>query len=358
MKLSWVAALALAVACASCATPARITRESSAPVRPAWIAHPPQGAQEVYFIGLCSGAESLEAGQRTAIDDALAQVSRFIGVKIEVASSSYLDEVRQDITSQIRSHSAAKMRGYSTADWYYEKITRIDKSFSLTKYDVYVLLRYDRGTAEAERRRQAAENSSEASIALKRFEQAQAAAERGQIWRAARLYAQTRKILGGLDASLPLPANAFKNTAELAAAAEDRSLRNLELLHRYAYRVEISAPPGASQAFRAAFMAALSQGGYSTADASPAFIISGRVSLIRGGIALNNQVYSAQGQVSAIRAEDHYEAANIEVMAKGLHRDPLQASINAAEEAGRQSGQDLMTALSEAEVKKLQGAAD
>jgi hypothetical protein len=332
----------------SCVPTARIVRESSAPRPPDWAGHPPpEGDGRLYFVGLNSGAESLESGQRSAIDDALTKVSGYIGVDIEARSSSYMDEVRQHITEQIRSRTSAKVHGCSIVDWYYEKLTRIGDSAALSKYDVYVLVAYDKNAAAAERRRQAAQNGSLAHSALKLFSQARSATSRGRPWEAARLYAQADGILRTLSEPANFEREEFKDTTELASAVADRARETSEVLHSFVYRVDLSGPPKAAQAFRAALTSVLSKGGYSETENSAALVLRGEVALAPGAILMNSNVYSALGRISVVRAEDQYSLATVEVEAKGLQRDPLQAAVNAADDGGSESGQDLLKALSE-----------
>ena len=326
---------AAALALCACAAPARIVREGSAARKPDWIAHPPQDGETAHFVGLSSAAETLEAGQRAAISDALAQAARFIGSAIEAKSSSYLDDVRQDIAQQIQLHAAAKLRGCAMVDWYYERITRVDASFSLTKYDVYVLIRYDRKEADDERRRQARQGQDAEALALRRFDDARAASSRGQNWRAAELYAQAGALLRGVDGAVAL-----------SAAVKEAAARVRAALHAYTYDVDVSGPPQAARAFRDGLIGALSKKGYALDERSAALRLGGEVALAKRRALLGQQIYSAEGRIAARRAEGGPAVATVAVQAKGLHADPVSAAVNAAQDAGAQAGEGMGAALS------------
>lgn len=347
-------ALGLVSSLCSCAAAPRVVKESSSARRPDWIARPPQDVQQVYFVGLCSGADSLEAGQQAAVQDALSKISHFIGSAVETRSSSYLDEVRQNITQQINSRSAAKVQGYALLDWYYEKLTRVDPAFSLTKYDVYALVRYDRNEAEKERQRQSLKRQSAASLALRRYDAAQTASARGQTWRAAALYTQAASLLRGIDEPMALQGTRYSSTVDLSAAVKEGFDRASAAMRLYVYDVKVAGPPEAAQAFRASLVGALSKGGYALSDRSATLRMCGDISLIKGQVLLDNQVYSVQGQISASQAGSGDAVASVEVQAKGLHANPLDAALNAARDAAAQGGAELSAALSSARSKYLE----
>ena len=161
---------------------------------------------------------------------------------------------------------------------------------------------------------------------------------------AAALYAQAASLLRGIDEPDP-------SIAGLGAAVKEGFDRASAASRLYAYDVKVSGPPEAARAFRASLVGALSKGGYALSGQSATIRMRGDISLIKGQILLDNQVYSAQGQISASQADSGDAVVSVEVQAKGLHANPLDAAVNAARDAAAQGGADLSAALSSARSK-------
>ncbi len=208
----------LVVACAS--TP-DVIRHSSAPVQPKWIALTPRDETLLYFVGASSGSETLEDGKGKAAQAAFSQAAQYIGVGIEAFGSFTESNVasQNKNTSTVKSATTGIIQGAEISDVYYDQITRHVGAMDLNRFDVWVLARFPRAAAEAERARQEKDAQDRAAMALTLYQQATTARAGGKLTDALRTLKQAMLQLEPLQAKpVDLKQASFATTRELTVA--------------------------------------------------------------------------------------------------------------------------------------------
>ncbi len=116
--------------------------------RPYWITKPQLPDDKyVYFVGIKTGAKSLESGRQKAIKDAVRQIVEYIGVRVSVKLVSQKSSLVTKLADEIKLYASADVRGTIIKEMYYEQ-NRKDKS-----YGVYILARYLKDEIEREKKR-------------------------------------------------------------------------------------------------------------------------------------------------------------------------------------------------------------
>src|SRR4030065_2857775 len=99
-KSVWI--LGLVIALLGCGTNAKLSRESSAPVRPSWTSTPPPDSREYrYFVGIQSGASTLEEGKDSAVKDASSEIAEFLRSRIRSEYKERTTQDKQDLEHKI-----------------------------------------------------------------------------------------------------------------------------------------------------------------------------------------------------------------------------------------------------------------
>ncbi|MBI4423738.1 MAG: hypothetical protein HY554_08425 [Elusimicrobia bacterium] len=332
---------------AACA-PAKMLKETSKPARPPWIEKPPvQDARQAYFVGFCTGAETLEAAQECAVKSALAQVSQHIGVHIQSEFRERSTELEESLLRQLHARSEAKLMGLRVVDSYHETLTRVEGKLRLSRHDAYVLAGYSQDDLRRERERQARDQAAQARNALALYEEGrgQAAADP---WAAVQSFREGLKLLAAIGDDVALE-GALGGTRTLSRKTREALEGALAATRRFALKVRVRGPDEAESVFRSSFAAAMSAKGYRAEAKGAALRIEGDLFLVRGGEVFENRVYTAQGSISAHSAKDDRLLATVHASSKGLNRNPHQAALAAAEEAGRDAAEQLLAQLSQAE---------
>ena len=141
------------VACSSAPEPVQREEEpEKAP--PEWVTNPPKDtAEKVYFLGSATnGAGDLPQAEADAVNSLIAEITRYIGVRVSsettVEAKDTLEEYTQSITESITQTSSARVSDFRVED----KWVNQDSG----KVSVHILGSYDRSALEEEKERIAA----------------------------------------------------------------------------------------------------------------------------------------------------------------------------------------------------------
>lgn len=355
------AMLLFQVACSS----VQITREASAPVKPTWISAPPQKAGMMYFVGIATGAETLEQGKEAAMRNATSQIAHLMGSKVESrfeqslaarkreakqkvviadprresSSEAYLTETeQQEIKWKITAISQAIVRGEYVVGSYHEKLIRAEKNIRLEKYDVYVLVEIPAAKVDAEITIQRHENERTARAAYDLYLQGKLQAERRSYAEARRLFGQALTMLNGVGDVVVLPGKTISSQQLLELLKEEKQKADARLM-------SVSLVVRADSAFYSSLSSTLIAKGYVITNENPTFEITGVVGLTEGWGALGSPVFYAEGNLSAVRRSDGSVIATVAVNGKGIHQNRRQAALDALSEAADNAGASLAEML-------------
>jgi hypothetical protein len=351
-----VLALSLAAALAACGggQGSGVVKTSSAPRQPGWLARPPQEPGVLYFSGAREGADGLEEGKTAATDAARAQAAQFIGVNIsaEHRDVQSTDLAQDQVKDTVSSQTAALIRSAQVADVYYEKISRQAGATSIDRYDVWVLIKLPKAELEAERQRQADEQTQAAKGALLRLREAQAQERTGN-WLAALVryrdvVATTRPMATSVDTGDKQLPNAFA----LRQAAEDAASKAQAKVRRAILVAPDWVGGALTQALSARGFAAQVRPGLGEQAAQAAaraegipWVIVAHAQTTPGGRVFALVAASASLDVRALDAFSGAVVASSQKVAKGTGRTPEAAAESAATEAGVGAGNDVAAAL-------------
>ena len=323
---------------AACASSVHITRDASAPARPAWINVLPQKAGMLYFVGIATDAETLEQGREMAIKDAFAKIANSMAVRVQSRSDDLLTETEQHIRRQISAKSSAMVRGAYETDAYHEKIVRVEKNIRLEKFEVYVLVGIPAAKVGAEVEQQRQDYVRRMAAANDLYLQGQKQMERRSYAEAKLLFGRALKLLDGIEDIITLPGG-VKDNRQLVL------LLNAEMQKATLRLKRISLSVRADSAFYTHLAAVLSAKGYAIAQDSPAVEVSGEVFLTEDSSVWNRWVCHAQGHLSATRRSDGHVIAILSVRGVGIHQNRRQAVVDALSDAAESAGKELAEKL-------------
>lgn len=207
---------------AACASTPEVIRKSSAPIMPGWVNTPPSDGQYLYFVGAASGADSLDAGRGVAIASATNQVAQYIGVNVSelgnfVDSTNAAERLAR---SSVTTRTNGNIQGVEAVDNYSESMSRQVGATQLDRFDVWVLVRFPRAAADAERGRQAKEHEDRATHAFELLGKARAAKVAGDLVEAMRQLKDARSELSALPGAVDIKNAEFRSSAELGQAVD------------------------------------------------------------------------------------------------------------------------------------------
>lgn len=336
----------------SCSTPAQIIREGSSTVKPGWITHPPQQEDSLYFVGISTGAETLEQGQEAATKNAVAKIAGFLSTRVQSTFEEQTTEIEQNLKQQITAKSTASVLGAHLVDSYHEKLVRIDKKFRLEKYDVYVLINFPKGQIEKELARQQDEKTQKVKTAYAFYLKGKDKEKERSYADAKGFYKQALDTQNDLEDVVVLDQGGIKNSNELSLLVKAGLQNTVSQMRRLALSVNVDGLEKADQAFRSNFAASLERHGFNMAQEDPTIEILGEVSVSKSGFVMNNFVYYAEGSLSAVRKSDRKVIATIPFKTKGFHQSKEQAALNAISEAGTEAGENVAKILLEKEKEE------
>lgn len=325
----------------ACTTPAEIKREYSLPVQPIWIKKLPHSKDTLYFIGISSSSESLEKGQNEALKNAMSEISNYMGSRVESVFKSYITEIKRDLSSQIKSESIALIKGAKVIDSYYAKTTRIDKNFSMEKYDVYLLVSFSMQEVKKELMRQQKEKLEKVNLAYKYYLAGLSDEKKRKFYHARSAFKQAMTLMAQIKDIVEIAGENVKNSEELNFYLNNHLQYIRSQLLRVSLSIKVSERGKLEKVFIANFKSSLGQHSFTVTNEKPAFRISGDVSVAESGYLMSNYVYYAQGSVAVERMSDHQVVATHTFKTKGFHRQRKQAALNALAEAGIEAGNAL-----------------
>lgn len=335
-KSVWL--IGLVIALLGCGTSAKLVRESSAPVRPSWTSTPPPDSREYrYFVGIQTGASTLEEGKDSAVKDASSEIAEFLRIRIRSEYKERTTQDNQDIEQKISALSAAVVSGAKIIDVYYEKTTRSDSSIRAERYDVYVLVGYPKGEVSKEIDRQENERRKLAEKSLNWYRKGMGEEREKRFLDARESFQRSIAVIDSMDEGAPLEGD-FADTGDLRLAAKRKSDEMLRRSRRIAIRCNVQGGAEASQQFAGGFIGTIGQNRFEIGNEDPFYEILGNVQVTEGGIVMGNQVVYAKGSLEVRKIADGRTLSVIPISAKGFHRKRDIASLNAVKEAGSQAG--------------------
>ncbi len=334
-----------AVLLLSCAAPPNVVRQSSDSERPSWIMQPPEDGKNLFFVGFCTGADSLEAGEEAAAEDAASKIAKYVYSEVRADYSEISTELGQKLSRQIKSKSTAALTDFKILQLYYESAVRTGKSFSIRKYDVYVLVSYSRQAAESERERQEQERKSSLAMAIKDWRSARQAEKRHEYIKALQFYKDSLHLLETAQDSTPIDMPETGTCGALRRQVGEKIWEADSALRKVDLKIKTNGSKTALLAFRSALLSKLSEKGFSYDPKAPAISLKAELQLLRGGIILGNLAYSAEGSVRASMLSSQATVMTLPIHGKGFNRKPSLAQVNASAEAGEAAGTELAGAL-------------
>ncbi|MFQ5672061.1 MAG: hypothetical protein ACE5G9_03125 [Nitrospinales bacterium] len=314
---------------------------SSSAAKPDWIMNPPGDPANLYFVGMNTAAESLDQGQDAAIKSAMGKIANYLGTKIDSVSEQNITETEQNLKLQIKAKSKARVQGANVEDWFAEK--------NDGRYDVYVLVKMPKSQIGRELARREREKSARANAAYDLYLRGRETESQKSYHQAADFYKQALDILKELDDLALLNRDGVNNTRDLLSLLQTAHQSASTAARQLALSIKVIGPEGAERAFIAGLAAALEQDGFKRNREDAAIEISGEVSALESGFALNNYVFYAEGQLSALRKSDRRIIGTAPFKTKAFGPDKTTAALNALTQAAGEAGRNLARILLETE---------
>lgn len=324
-----------------CATPTVIKRETSLPVEPDWIKKPPHSEDTLYFIGISTSSETLEQGQSAALKNAMSEISNYMGTRIESVFQSYITEIERNLSFQMKSESAAFVKGAKVVDSYYEKVIRIDKNFRIEKYDVYLLVGLSPKEVKNEVMRQQKEKLEKVNSAFKYYLTGLNDEKKSKFYSARKAYNQSLALISQINDVVAIEHKDVKNSEELNFRLKNCIQHINSKLSKVSLSIKVKGSEKAEKVFISNFMLSLGEHGLTITNDKPAYKFRGDVSVFESSYIMNNYVYYAEGSVSAERMSDHQIVDTYSFKAKGFHPKKEQSELNALAEGGLEAGEAL-----------------
>lgn len=142
---------------------------------PKWVTKIPSDREYLYFVGINTGAQSLEDGKRSAVKQAIAELTEQFEIRSNTRFMERKTELETKVLDEIGSYSEnVRIKGTILKDWHFEK-TRDGK------YDVYVLIQYPKAELEREKTRLQNEAAEKVSLVRKALKQGETARRSGDV---------------------------------------------------------------------------------------------------------------------------------------------------------------------------------
>lgn len=325
----------------ACASPAKIIRESSSPVAPKWIKSQPGAEDVLYFLGISTSAETLEQGQESALKNAMAEISNYMGTRVESKFQSYITEIERDLSFQMKSESAAYVKGAKVVDSYYQKIIRIDKRFRMERYDVYLLVSLSLEQVQKEMDRQEKEKREKVNSAKKFYLSGLQYEKSRDFQNALCCFEQAIDLIAPIHGIVAIDDQKIKNSEELYFLLKNHKQFILSQLSTISIFVNVKGTERGETVFISNFMFSMGEHDFTITAEKPAYTVIGDVSTMESSYVMNNYVYYAEGTVSARRMSDNQIVATYSFKTKGFHRKKERSELNALKEAGIEAGNAL-----------------
>lgn len=342
-------ALGILVACSCASPPPVILHEASTPARPKWIDQPPSGGDILYFVGIRTGASSLEEARSSAMKDAFGQVAGYIRSDVTSDFQDLSTEIWSKMSSKITSESFASIKGAEVADSYYDKTSRIEKRVTLESIDYFVLVKFSRSEAIRELARQKQEREKNVKLACQMYVKGKSAEDKGNLKEARSLYVQSRDILSGIKETVDLGDAGFATSTELRAAVESRIPEVVRKMHTVSVSYSVEGGTS-SDVFITSLASTLANRGFPIGK--PASIaVTASVQLRAGGTVMENSVYFAECNAVAQNTKTKEVLASVFCKEKSINKRPEQAAKDALLRAGASVADSLAMKIIQLEEK-------
>lgn len=335
--------LGLLVVC-SCSTPPRIVHEASKPVKPKWIDTPPGQGETMFFVGIKTGAATMEEARESSTKDAFNQIAGYIRSDVSSEFKDFTTEIESRITSKITSQSTATIQGAEIVDTYFDKTSRIEKSITLESINFFTLVSFSKAEALKELLRQRQEREKNVQLAYNGFQQGESAEKIGDFKKAMTFYIQARDEIRDMKDTVDLKDGEFANSKELLLGLDNR----ISEVQRKAHSVSITySYSGDAQLinnskvlftpFENTLSSTLSTRGFPSLK--PASInIEGKIQITNTGTVMGNYVCFTEGTFTANSASTKEILATVYWKEKTLDKNLAQAVntglVNAAATIG------------------------
>ncbi len=341
----WAVLFSIVFAIIGCGSQSQFLKETSAPVPPSWIAASPADSNDLrYFVGIRTGASTLEEGKDSAVKDASGRIAGFLKSRVSSQFEETTTQLEQNLKQQLSARSNAEVRGARVIDWYYEKVSRVDRAFRVDRYDVYVLVSYPKVEVGREMERQAGEKRAIAGKAHGWYRKGMREEETRRYTEARESYLQVINELDALDEVMLLEGG-FVDTAGLLRAAKAKAADLTRRSRRLAIRYTVRGNEESYRQFNAGFSGAVVSRKIEVGDDDPAYEVTGEVSIREGGVVMGNYVAYASGSLELRRVADGRIVSVVPLQAKGFHRQRGMAALNALKEGGSQAGESVAKAI-------------
>jgi len=198
---------------------------------PKWVTKPPQNNESyLYFVGVRSGAATVEEGQRDAIANAVVKLVDYFGIEARRKFEQVRTELTTKITDEFR-HASSRVHLSSTyiEDWIFRR------SDHDGMYEVFVLLRYPRDEFEKEKARQEQAYRARQQEMTNRLVRAEHLEKEGRIVDAIAQYLQVALLVG--EEKAPIQQKASESLMRIITAVDmfepaSRSKKTVRLVYR------------------------------------------------------------------------------------------------------------------------------
>ncbi|WP_447962501.1 hypothetical protein [Nitrospira sp. Ecomares 2.1] len=323
-------------------------------------------------------AESLESGESAARQNAYSQVAEYLYTELKSEYVGEITDFEQSHKDSIQARSSAMVKKAEVMDSYYKKMRRVEGDHVLERYDVYVLVRYPKKEAEAERLRQEQEAYQNVMSALALYQKAKAFLINGEYFEARRFSRDALLLLEHVKGNVSLGESEIANHHELSVLVKTLEEDALRSLHRIIIFVqEPSAGRGNNASgFSLQLISVLSKHGFSGLEPSlsrraemvvsttsevsikdvsgirelgAGLALVGRVSSIYRSTVMGQHLIDAEGALRLLRVDSGDTLLTFSINGRGQDREKSQAVRRALEEAGREAGEYLVKELLAAE---------
>lgn len=363
--------LCFLASCATMAKPQIEWTESKPP--PSWLTQIKNDKTYFYYRGSHVRAESLEAGEKAARQNAYSQVAEYLKTDLESEYTGTVTDYEQDHKDVIKTRSEALIQKAEVVDSYYKTMTRIDPHSTLTRFDVFVLVRYPRLEADKELKRQQDEVRHKVDAAYDLYQKARVRQDTGDYRQARTFSREALTLLAQVKGALPLGKGGVSNSRELESLvwsqeqAATRNLRRVVVL----VQEQNEGQPHSPSALAARLKATLTKEGFTVLDQALTgsaitfesaflgdqsvlevlhqkggqFLIVGQANTMFSSTAMNKHFFQAVGTLRVFNTSSGDTVLTLPIENRGYHRDRTQAGIQALQEAGKVAGKVLVKEL-------------
>lgn len=216
----------------SCATTQknRTTTETSKKTEPSWISSVPSDSKNIYAVGIAKDADSLEKARTAARNSALAQIAEYIGVNVK-STLKIDDSTEKDLSvaSNIQSKTEnVKLENVQFVDEYNKKTARTIGGYYEENFDVYILAKYLKASADTAKTRTQKKCEADVMTALRTYRKSLEIKNPAETAKIFETLKKASKILKR-NKHFPLNDSEFKTVTELQNAVNSK-IKNFQAI--------------------------------------------------------------------------------------------------------------------------------